>query len=418
MLFHRHIFKTSILQAFQELAVNKLRTFLSLLGITIGIFCIIAVLTVVDSMKNNIKKEMNSLGSDVLYVGRWPWMDEGGEYKWWEFWRRPSMTLNELRVVEKNVPSAALSTLCLNVNGQNLKRNSNEISGISVYATTENFDKLQNIEIEIGRYLNMAELTGGVGVCVLGYDAYQQLFPGNTNPIGETVSLQGKHLKIVGVMKKVGQNMAGFDFDDGMIIPYFAAVSLFDVKSLNYDPFLIVKARTGANTSDLKYEVEGALRQARKVKPGANNNFAINQLSQITERLDLLFGTINIIGWVIAGFSLLVGGFGIANIMFVTVKERTKIIGLKKAIGARSASILLEFLVEAVALCLTGGLLGIIAVFTLSLLMTYSFDYPIILSVKNFMIGMGVSIFVGLVAGIVPANAAAKLDPVVAIRSN
>jgi len=418
MMHSTQLVVTSISQALQELRVNKLRTFLSLLGITIGIFCIIAVLTVVDSMKNNIKKEMATLGSDVLYVGRWPWMDEGGEYKWWEFWRRPSMGMKELRAVESNVPSAEMATLCFAVGNQTLKHNDQEISGISVYAVTEFFDKLQNIEIANGRYVSIAELNGGANTIVIGDEAYRQLFPGDTDPIGDVISLQGKKFVVAGVMKKVGQNMAGFDFDEGVIMPYPSVAGIFDLQSLNYDPSLIIKAKDGSSLEDMKYEVEGALRQARKVKPGQGNDFAINQLSQITERLDLLFGTINVVGWVIAGFSLLVGGFGIANIMFVTVKERTRIIGLKKAIGARPGSILMEFLIEAVTLCLTGGLIGIIIVLLLSLLMNYGFDFPITLSAKNFFIGVSISAIVGVLAGYIPARAASRLDPVVAIRSH
>lgn len=414
----RQIIITSITQALQELRVNKLRTSLSLLGITIGIFCIIAVLTVVDSMKNNIKQEMATLGSDVLYVGRWPWMDEGGEYKWWEFWRRPSMTMKELQAIEKNVPSAQMATLCFNANGQTLKHNDIEISGISVYAVTENFDQLQNIEIANGRYLSIAELNGGTNTVVIGDEAYRQLFPGATDPIGDVISLKGKKFTVVGVMKKVGQNMAGFDFDEGMIIPYLSASSLYDLHDLSYDPSLIIKASENSTINEMKYEVEGVLRQVRKTRPGEGNDFAMNQLSQVTERLDLLFGTINFIGWVIAGFSLLVGGFGIANIMFVTVKERTKIIGLKKAIGARPLSILMEFLVEAITLCLTGGIIGIVVVLLLSLVMNYGFDFPITLSLKNFFIGISISAIVGILAGFIPARSASKLDPVVAIRSH
>jgi putative ABC transport system permease protein len=409
---------TSITQALQELRVNKLRTFLSLLGITIGIFCIIAVLTVIDSMKNNIQKEMATLGSDVVYINRWPWVPESGEYKWWEFWRRPSMSITELHAIQRNVPSAKIATLCLSVNGEKVKHYDQEASGINTYGVTENFDKLQNIEIATGRYLSASEIDGGSNTVVIGQEVYESLFPGNTDAIGEHVSLKGKSFAVVGVMKKVGQNMAGFNFDEGLIFPYYAAASIYDLQSLNYDPLLIVKARSGVTLEDLKYEIEGALRQVRKVRPGQPNNFAINQLSQITERLDMMFGTINVVGWVIAGFSLLVGGFGIANIMFVTVKERTRIIGLKKAIGARPGSILLEFLIEAVTLCITGGLIGIVIVLLLTLLMNYGFDFPITLSAKNFFIGVSISAIVGVLAGYIPARAAARLDPVVAIRSN
>lgn len=214
--------------------------------------------------------------------------------------------------------------------------------------------------------------------------------------------------------------MAGFNFDDAVIYSYNAAKSLVNLNAINWniDPLIMVKAQSGYNVEDLQYEIEGVLRGVRRVKPGEKKNFAINKLSQVSEQIDLLFGTINVVGWVIAGFSLLVGGFGIANIMFVTVKERTKIIGLKKAIGAKPQSILLEFLIEAVTLCLTGGLVGILIVLLLSLVMNYGLDFPITLSAKNFFIGVSISGLVGVLAGFIPARSASRLDPVVAIRSN
>ncbi len=414
----RQIISTSVVQAFHELRANKLRTFLSLLGITIGIFCIIAVLTVLDSMKTNIRKEMSSLGNDVLYVGRWPWMDEGGEYKWWEFWRRPSMTLTELRAVEHDVKDVDVATLCFTSRSLSVKHQDEELEGIAGYAVTTNFDKIQNIEIAQGRYLSNAELEGGSNAVVLGDEVYKGLFPGSTNALGKTVSFKGRQFIVVGIMKKVGQNMAGFDFDNGIIFAYNAAASFTDVRSLNNDPILIIKAAPGINIDEVKYEVEGVLRRVRKVKPGQGNDFALNQLSQISERIEMVFVTINLIGYIIGGFALVVGGFGIANIMFVTVKERTKHIGLKKAIGAPPASILMEFLIEAVTLCIAGGIIGIIVVLALSLVMTYGFDFPITLSFKNFSVGVGISAFVGVLAGFIPARSASRLDPVVAIRSN
>jgi putative ABC transport system permease protein len=408
---------TSIIQAFGELRVNKLRTFLSLLGITIGIFCIIAVLTVLDSMKHNIQKEMNALGSDVLYISRWPWMDEGGEYKWWEYWRRPSMSPKEVAVVRQNVPGADIVTLCLQQGGISIKHGSQELTDIHGYAVLNDFDKIQNLELSAGRYLSAAEIDGGSNAVVVGSEVYENLFPGHIDAIGKNVAFGGKSFSIVGVMKNAGENMAGFDFDNAVVYSYYAAANMVDVKSLNYDPSLIIRAEEGKSLSDMKYEVEGALRTARKVRPGAPSDFSINQLSQVTERLNLLFGTINIVGWVIAGFSLLVGGFGIANIMFVTVKERTRIIGLKKAIGARPASILTEFLIEAVTLCLIGGLLGILAVLLMGMLMTKFADFPVSLSIRNFTVGVSISAIVGVLAGYIPARSASRLDPVVAIRS-
>lgn len=414
----RQITATSIIQAFLELKANKLRTFLSLLGITIGIFCIISVLTVLDSLKYSIQKDMATLGSDVLYVGRWPWMDDGGEYKWWEYWRRPGMTPAEVRAIEKQVPEAATATLCLTSRNLTLRYRDMELSSIAGYAVLAFFDKVQNIDVETGRYLSISELDGGNNSVVLGNTVYHNLFPGQINPLGKVVSFLGKRWTVVGVMKRAGQNMAGFDYDNSVIFPYIAATSVLDVHSLNYDPILAVKAGPGKNIEDIKYEVEGVLRRVRKVRPGQPDNFAINQLSQVSERLNVVFGTIDIVAWFIGGLSLIVGAFGIANIMFVTVRERTRIIGLKKAIGARRRSIMLEFLLEATVLSLIGGIVGILIVVLLSFALSHALEFEIILSLNNFLVGIFVSIVVGVLAGIIPALSAARLDPVVAIRSN
>ena len=413
------IISTSIIQALQELRVNKLRTFLSLLGITIGIFCIIAVLTALDSARGMIQKNVETLGSDVLYVGRWPWPGmEDGEYKWWEYWRRPSMTNAEANAINTQLHDMALTTLCLPVNNITVKHENNELSNIRSYTINEGFDKVQNIELSQGRYFSSAELGGGNNNIILGSEVYKGLFPTGLNSLGKTISLLNRKFVVIGVMKKVGQSMADFDFDNGVIFPYNAVVPLIDVKSLEYNPRLIIKSYNPNNVSEVKDEVRGIIRRVHKLRPSQPDDFVVNQLSGISKMVDKMFGQIDIVGLVIGGFSLLVGAFGIANIMFVTVKERTKIIGLKKAIGARRASILMEFLLEAIVLCLIGGLIGIFIVLVLSFAVSHAMDMAIILSLKNFFIGVFVSIFVGILSGFIPARSASKLDPVVAIRTN
>ncbi len=412
------IIGTSTVQAFLELKANKLRTFLSLMGITFGIFCVIGVFTVLGSLKENIQKDMATLGSDVLYIGRWPWMDEGGEYKWWEYWRRPSMTPVEAKAIESQIPDVEVAAICLSTHRMTVKYNDLDASSIEGYAVTSGFDKLQNIDIVDGRYLSSPELDGGSYSVVLGYEVFRSIFPGSVSPLGKNIGFQGKKFNVVGVMKKSGQNMAGFDFDNSVIFPYNAAANFLEVRSLNYDPMLAVKAVHGKNPEDVKYEVEGVLRRVRKVRPGQANNFAINQLSQVSNRIDSMFGFIDVVALIIGILSMLVGAFGIANIMFVTVKERTKIIGLKKAIGAKRSSILLEFLLEAIVLSLIGGAVGIFFVVILSLVLTYAADFHITMSLTMFFIGIFVSILVGVLSGIIPAWSAAKMDPVVAIRSN
>jgi putative ABC transport system permease protein len=343
---------------------------------------------------------------------------ESGEYKWWEYLRRRPMGEDELNMITRNVHGIKYISIVY-ASGINIKYQDQELEGVIQYGVSGNFDKIQNVDIEKGRYLNASEIDGGTYSIVIGSEVASEFFPPGYDPSGKTLNFLGKKFTIIGAMKKSGANMAGFNFDNSVIYPFKTAKSIQNLSSLdwNNDPIIMIKAESGVNTDDMKSEVEGVLRTIRKVKPGDKNNFSVNQLSQISERLDILFGTINVVGWVIAGFSLLVGGFGIANIMFVTVKERTKVIGLKKAIGARRQSILLEFLIEAVTLCLTGGLIGIIIVLILSLALTYGLDFAVSLSLKNFLIGVGISGFVGVMAGYIPARSASLLDPVVAIRS-
>jgi putative ABC transport system permease protein len=409
----------SILLALQELRVNRLRTFLSLLGITIGIFCVISVLTALDSVRNLVQKNVSTLGSDVLYIGRWPWPgSEQGEYKWWDYWRRPSMGVNEARAVNRQLSDVAYTTLCLPLGGLTVKHENVEIGSVRGYAINQGFDKIQKLELGVGRFLSLSELDGGNNVVILGRDVGKSLFPGMQNPVGKSISVLGRRFVVVGVLKKMGQDMANFDYDNSLILPYNAILSVVDVAAEDYDPRLMVKAKNPAQILELKDEVRGLLRAARRQKPSEPDNFAVNQLDGIAKMLDGLFNTFSLVGWFIGAFSLLVGAFGIANIMFVTVRERTRVIGLKKAIGAKRIAILLEFLAESIVLCVIGGLVGILLVVLLSFGASKAFDVEVSLSAKNFVIGVSVSVVVGILSGFIPARSASRLDPVVAIRTN
>lgn len=420
LLQQGHIIITSISQAFQEFRANKLRTFLSLLGVTIGIFCIIAVFTVVDSLKNNINESMAYLGNDVLYINKQPWIPEEAEYKWWEYLKRPPMTETELRAINKNVSGLQYATLCYTDVLSVVKHGGQEANSVVSYAVTDHFDKLQTVDIQEGRYMTASELAAGSYVCVIGEELKNSLFVHEGSAVGSYISFNGRKFEVIGTLKKTGQNVTGFNFDNAIVYAYQTAKSFKNLKAIDWgtDPLIMAKSNNSENLSDFKDEVEGALRIARRNSPGAKKDFAINQLSTAMAAVDAIFGTINLIGFVIAGFSLVVGGFGIANIMFVTVKERTKVIGLKKAIGAKSTSILMEFLVEAITLCVVGGIIGILIVLITGFVISKTLDFPITLSINNFIIGISISILVGVLAGFIPARTASRLNAVVAMRSN
>lgn len=418
MAFSSSIISTSVTQALGELRSNRLRTTLSLLGIAIGIFCIVAVKAVLNSMEEKIRENMSSLGSDVLYISRRPWMPEGGEYKWWEYLKRRPLSLTELRAIQHQVPAAEVATICYAKPSAALKAGDESLDGVTVYAVMPGFEKLQNVEIDQGRYLGTAALETGSNDVVIGHSVYESLF-GGRSALGKSLKLDGRSFNIVGRLRKEGQNMAGFDFDNSVIISYATASAMYDVSAQdwNNDPNILVKAKKDVSVNELEDEVTGVLRALRKVRPGAPANFSVNRLSEVSERLTQVFGVVNVIGGVIGLFSLLVGAFGIANIMFVTVRERTKVIGLKKAIGARRSVILTEFLVEAITLCIIGGAVGILLVYLLSLGLSRAADFPVRLSIENIAFGVGISALVGTVAGLVPAIVASRLNPVVAIRS-
>lgn len=416
------IFFQNCKMAIEELRMNKLRTFLSLLGVTIGVFCIISVLTVFDSLQSNIQNSMQTLGSNVLYIGKFPWIpEESGEYPMWKYKARPVCNAHELDAIQKQVSKASYAAISYSDNAANFHYGGNETKGVGIFAVTYEFNKLQPIEINEGRYFSLNEMNGKQSNgMVLGSTVADELFGNNISPIGKHLELYGKPFQIIGVMKKQGKTITGFNFDGSVIISYNFLSTLKNIEQTGNgftDPMMMVKARRNASLEEMKYEIKSVLRAQRKLRPGEADNFSFNQLDSIQNSINDIFANFNIFGWIIGFFSLVVGSFGIANIMFVSVKERTKFIGLKKAIGARKFSILSEFLIESILLCVFGGLIGILFVMILSKLLSGPLGFPVSLSLNNFILGISISVIVGIIAGYIPAKRAANMDPVVAIRS-
>lgn len=410
MVFGR-LLKEGILLAIGSLATNKLRTFLSLMGITIGIFSIISVFTVVDSLEKNLRSGVASLGDDVIFIQKWPW-DFSEDYPWWKYLGRPVVTIKELPEIQRRSRYAGSAAFFCSAR-KTLKYKNNSIEGIDAISVSQDYNKVKNLDIFYGRYFSESESISGKGVAVLGYTVAQVLFQGR-DPVGETISLMGRKLKVIGVMALQGESILEGSTDTQALIPEMLGKDIIKEE----DPTILVKAKAGVSNEQLKDELRGIMRSLRKLKPFAGDNFALNETSVISKGFDGLFLMLHIAGSIIGGFSMLVGGFGIANIMFVSVKERTSAIGIQKSLGAKRYFILLQFLFESVALCIIGGLLGLLITFGLTFIAADSFDMEIGLSFSNVILGLFISAVIGIISGIAPAYSAAKLDPVEAIRSN
>jgi putative ABC transport system permease protein len=409
------LLRESYLFALHEIAVNKVRTLLSLLGITIGIFSVISVFTIFDSMESNIRDSINSLGNDVLFVQKWPWQMGGGDYPWWKYMKRPEASLTDLKEIQHRSQTSQASTFLAGSNGM-IKYRDNSIQNGNTYIVSEGYDQVMTVDIAEGRFISQVEFNSGKPVVVIGSGIVENLLQTTTaNAIGKKIKIFGLNAEVIGVMKKQGNNMFGNSTDDQLIVPVNFARNHMDMR--NIEGAIIVKAKPGVSLDEMRDELSGIMRAVRKLSPKAEDNFAINQTDIISKGFDQLFGVIAMVGWIIGGFSLLVGGFGIANIMFVSVKERTRIIGIQKSLGAKKYFIMLQFLFEAVFLSLLGGILGLIIVFILSFTVSQVFDFELVLTQKNILLGISVSAFIGFVSGLIPAWNASKLDPVEAMRS-
>jgi len=408
----------SLVFALNSLKVNKLRTILTLLGITIGIFAIISVFTVFDSLEMALHDSFASLGEDVIYVDKMPWAPEPGEeYKWWEYLQRPVPDLEEYELINKYAQHSLAA--CFSVMGsRTVKFLNNTAEDVSIWGASHEFDKVRSFEIAQGRYFSIFESAAGKPVAIIGVDIADGLFP-NIDPVGREIKVGGRKVTVIGLFKKEGKDLigGGGSLDQMVVIPVQYARKLVNIKSSSANPMIMVKARSSSTVAQLKDELRSILRAKRGIRPKEKDNFALNQSSLITNSIDAIFGVVNMVGWIIGGFSILVGGFGIANIMFVSVKERTKLIGIQKALGAKRYVILLQFMFEAVMLALVGGAIGLLIIFIGGMIANMSMDFQITLTASNIVLGLVISGIIGIIAGFAPARSAARMSPVDAINT-
>jgi putative ABC transport system permease protein len=408
------LFTESIVFAWHALWANKLRTSLSLLGITIGIFAIISVFTVVDSLEQNIRKSVASLGENVIFVQKWPW-EFGGDYPWWKYINRPVPKVDELREIIKR-SHVAESAAFVASTSKNVKYKNNHVENADIKCVSHLYYQVKSFQITDGRYFTEQESNGGRSKAIIGNTIATSLF-GNSYAVGKSIKLMGKSVEVIGVFEKEGSNIMGSSLDNTVLIPVNFARSILDLENERLDPTIYLKAKKGLSNVELIDETAGIMRGIRKLKPNADDDFALNETSMLSKGFDGIFLVIGLAGWVIGGFSIIVGGFGIANIMFVSVKERTNLIGIQKSLGAKNSFILLQFLIEAVVLSLLGGIIGLLLVYAGVSIVNYAADFDISIGRSNIILALTISILIGLISGFIPSYTASQLDPVEAMRS-
>jgi putative ABC transport system permease protein len=403
---------SSLKMALAEFRSNKLRTFLSLFGITVGIFCIIGVLATVDSLERNVQNDIKKLGSKTIYVDKW---DYSGQMPWWKLINRPSPKYEEAVMLKQR--SGWSENVAFALQGRTkIEFEDDAVTGVNIYGVTEDYAYIQKLEMDLGRYLQQSDYDNAANGLVIGYNIAEKLFTNPTKAIGKQVRVYGKRATIIGLIKKQGKSlMGGWDFDESMLVSYSFMKTLANERQA--DPVIMYQGQEKVPMKELLADVQGAMRSIRKLHPTQKDNFSMNDIESFGSFISDIFSGINAAGGFIAGLSLLVGMFGVANIMFVTVRERTNQIGIKKALGAKRSSILTEFLLESAFLCIMGGAIGLLLVYILTKIFSSVMGFPITISVGILTVAISICIVVGVLAGIIPAFIAARMNPVVAIRS-
>jgi putative ABC transport system permease protein len=412
MMFFKLI-KEAIIFAINSVTINKLRTFLSLFGITIGIFSIISVFTVLDWMEKSIRDSISTLGDNVVYVQKFPWSFDRN-LAWWDIIKWPAVSMKDFDAIQSR--STKAKTTCFSAyQPESIRFRKNQANEAYIWAATHEFEELRSFEIEKGRYFSPEESSSGKNVAILGYEIANRLFE-KSDPVGKQITIAGHKTNVIGVFKKEGKGGISDDgLDEFTLVPLNYSRNFINYRNNFLQTDLMIKAREGITVQELSDEVVMVLRAARRLKPGEVSNFSINQASLLTKGFEAVFAGINIGGWLIGGFAILVGGFGIANIMFVSVRERTNMIGIQKALGAKRSFILREFLAESVLLSLVGGLLGVLMIFIGTLIVNYLYELNMFLTLSNIFLAIFISGIIGIVAGYAPAYAAARMNPVDAI---
>ncbi|PVX46312.1 putative ABC transport system permease protein [Flavobacterium sp. 103] len=413
MLVYLRLLKESFGFAMNALRSNKLRTLLSLLGVTIGIFSIIAVLAAVDSLDRKISKELSSLDKNTIYLLKFSFGPS--DIPQWKREQFPNVKYTEYVYLKNAMTHTDQLGYQIFTKRESIKYESKTVSDVNIVPVSYEFIDIQGLEFEKGRFYNESEANSGTPVIVIGNDIAKSLFD-DSEPLGKNVRLYGQRFTVIGVLKKEGSSI-GDSNDGAAFIPVNFVRRLYGDNNPNLTNVIIFKPEKGVDMEEYKSEITQKLRNFRGLKAGEIDNFFINVFGGFLELIDNIISQMNVVGWIISGFSLLVGGFGIANIMFVSVKERTNLIGIQKSLGAKNRFILFQFLFEAIILSVLGGIIGLFMVWIIAMILTKVLDFEFVLGLGNILLGTGLAAVIGLISGILPAISASKLDPVEAIRT-
>jgi putative ABC transport system permease protein len=396
--------------ALRALRANKARGALTTLGIIIGIVAVVVTMTAANGLSNRFKESFSAVGADVLYVSRMPWviMDD-----FFRFRNRPSLELREAEALEDKLRGKALVNPTMDTR-RDVKYRSETMEGVPVFGTTERQLRISSAQPQSGRFLLPFDVQYRKNVCVIGEDVRKGLF-GTANALNQQVRIGRAEFRVIGVMEKQGGSfMGGPNFDRQIFVPITTFVKAFGGQR-HQDVNLAVKAPDPGSMADMEYMVIGEMRKIRKLRPAEPDNFSINKLDTLVGGFNNTVGVVLLIGLIVTSISLFVGAVGVMNIMFVSVTERTREIGVRKAIGATRKSILLQFLMESSAICLLGGVIGISIAAILTAVINAAL-MPASLNIPILMIAVVVSITVGVLAGLIPAFRAARLDPIESLR--
>lgn len=401
----------------KAIVANKTRSGLTMLGVAIGIFLTTGVLSLVNSLENSVTDNLSALGNTTIFVHKWPWKDNSED--WFKYWGRPKVSYKDYVRLHDKLDAVEGVVLDATVQGQGVKYGKASASPVAVIGTTEDMPRVKVIDLREGRHFNSMEFRQGRYVCLLGYEVWKTLF-GEKEAVGKEVRIAGKRFLVAGVMAKRGITL-GPSEDNGVYLPYEALVKIYNLNSRGIDKVLIIKASSYEEVPYVESEITGELRASRGLKPQADDNFSINKQEMLMDAIGSVFSTFSTAGGVMTAFSLIIGLFSIGLIMYISVRERTKEIGIQKALGATKSFILYQFLAESVVICMAGGVVGLILVFGLTTGLQALIDQnelPFKVNIGEFelILCSVLSIGTGIFAGIIPASIGASMDPVIAIR--